>query len=89
MVLRAWFLDAFAVITALLNSFPFPNRTKGADPDEVAATILDSIAAGKSDFVVAATLSAKAALWLKFLAPSFLERMLVERFKKQEVVLEN
>lgn len=66
----------------------FPGRIKGADPDEVAAIILDSVAVGKSDFVVAATFSANAALWLKFLAPSFLERMLVKRFKKQQV-LEN
>jgi hypothetical protein len=77
-----------AVATELLNSLPIPDRIKGADPDDVAATILHSVAAGKSDFVVAATFSAKAALWLKFLAPSFLERMLVKRFKKQEV-LEN
>ena len=59
---------------------------KGADPDEVAAVILDSVAAGKSDFVVAATFSATAALWLKFLLPSFLETILVKRFKKQEIL---
>jgi hypothetical protein len=59
---------------------------KGADPDEVAAIILDSVAAMKSDFVVAATFSAKIALWLRFLAPSFLDTMLVKRFKKQEIL---
>jgi hypothetical protein len=32
--------------------------------------------------VVAATFSAKAALWLKFLAPGFLEKQLVKRFEK-------
>lgn len=55
----------------------------GADPDEVALIILNSTTAGKTDFVVAATLSSKVALWLKFLAPSFLENILVKRFEKQ------
>ena len=59
----------------------------GADPDEVATNILNSVASGKTDFVVAATFSAKAAMWLKFLAPSFLERMLVKRFEKQQIEL--
>lgn len=57
----------------------------GADPDEVAAEILDSVAAGKTDFVVAATFSAKAGMWLRFLAPTFLEGMLVKRYEKQKV----
>ena len=60
------------------------NQT-GADPDEVATTILNNVALGKSDFVVAATFSAKAALWLKFIAPSFLESMLVKRFEKGQL----
>jgi hypothetical protein len=54
----------------------------GADPDEVANEILVSVAQNKSDIVVAATFSAKAALWLKFLAPGFLEKQLVKRFEK-------
>jgi len=58
----------------------------GADPDEVAANILNSVTAGETDFVVAATLSAKAAVWLKLLAPSFLESMLVKRFEKQSKI---
>lgn len=57
----------------------------GADPDEVAYTILNNVALGKTDFVVAATFSAKAALWLKFIAPSFLENMLVKRFEKGQL----
>ena len=70
-----------------LYSFSFTNNctTKGADPDEVAATILESVTAGKTDFVVAATFSAKAAMWLKFVAPSFLENTLVKRFEKQAI----
>ena len=56
---------------------------KGADPDDVAITILNSIANGKTDFIVAATLSAKIALWLKFLAPTILQSMLVNRYEKQ------
>ena len=54
----------------------------GADPDQVANEILTNVASSKSDFVVAATFSAKAALWLKFLAPGFLEKQLVKRFEK-------
>lgn len=57
----------------------------GADPDEVADAILNNVALGKTDFVVAATFSAKAALWLKFIAPSFLENMLVKRFEKGQL----
>jgi dehydrogenase/reductase SDR family protein 7B len=57
----------------------------GADPDDVACTILNSVAKGESDFVVAATFAAKAALWLKFLLPSLLESKLVKRFEKGEV----
>lgn len=55
----------------------------GADPDAVAVDILNSVAAGKSDFVVAATFSAKIAMWLRFMAPSILDRILVIRFEKQ------
>ena len=55
---------------------------KGADPDELASEILDSVVHGKTDFVVAATFSAKAALALKFLAPSLLEKLLVKRYQK-------
>ena len=54
----------------------------GADPTKVAAEILTSVADNKSDFVVAATFSARLALWLKFLAPSFLESQLMKRFEK-------
>lgn len=56
---------------------------QGADPDEVAKTILDySLSEKKTDFVVAATISAKIGLWLKFFAPRFLESLLVKRFTK-------
>ena len=56
---------------------------KGADPDNVAVEVLDSaVVGGKTDFVVAATFSAKAALILKFFAPSILEKQLVKRFMK-------
>jgi len=56
----------------------------GKDPDEVAATIMNSVAREEMDFIVAATFSAKVALWLKVLAPSFLDKMLVKRFEKQK-----
>ena len=58
----------------------------GKDPDEVAATIMNSVASEQKDFIVAATFSAKVALWLKVIAPSFLEKMLVKRFEKQKKV---
>ena len=57
----------------------------GADADEVACTILTSVAKGQTDFVVAASFSAKIALWLKFIAPNFLETMLVKRFEKGQI----
>jgi len=57
----------------------------GKDPDEVAATIMNSVASEQNDFIVAATFSAKVALWLKVLAPSFLDKMLVKRFEKQRI----
>ena len=53
----------------------------------MAVNILDSVAAGKSDIVVAATFSARVAMWLKFLAPSILDRILAKRFEKQRVAL--
>jgi len=54
----------------------------GADADEVAFTILTSVAKGQTDIVVASSFSAKVGIWLKFFAPNFLERMLVKRFEK-------
>mmetsp|Transcript_7503 Transcript_7503/g.10917 ORF Transcript_7503/g.10917 Transcript_7503/m.10917 type:complete len:349 (+) Transcript_7503:65-1111(+) len=56
----------------------------GADPNDVAVTILDSSADGMADFVVASSFSAKAAIWLRLLAPSFLNKMLVKRFDKEK-----
>eukprot|EP00571_Detonula_confervacea_P007395 CAMPEP_0172313062 /NCGR_PEP_ID=MMETSP1058-20130122/19260_1 /TAXON_ID=83371 /ORGANISM="Detonula confervacea, Strain CCMP 353" /LENGTH=396 /DNA_ID=CAMNT_0013026649 /DNA_START=19 /DNA_END=1209 /DNA_ORIENTATION=+ len=56
----------------------------GADPEETAMSILNSVAGGRTDIIVAATFTAKAALWLKVFAPTFLENMLVKRFLKQQ-----
>lgn len=57
---------------------------KGAEPDEVASEILDSVMKEKkTDFIVAATPSAKIALVLKFFTPSLLEKLLVKRYKKE------
>jgi dehydrogenase/reductase SDR family protein 7B len=55
---------------------------KGSEPDEVAINILDSVAKGKGDFVVAAGFSAKAAIWMRLLCPSILQTLLVKRFQK-------
>lgn len=55
----------------------------GADPRDVAVEILDSaVAEGKADFVVAATASAKVAIWLRLLFPQVLRNLLVKRFEK-------
>mmetsp|Transcript_7690 Transcript_7690/g.19143 ORF Transcript_7690/g.19143 Transcript_7690/m.19143 type:complete len:418 (-) Transcript_7690:42-1295(-) len=55
----------------------------GADPREVAVEILDrSLSGGEADFVVAATASAKIAIWLRALAPGLLRKLLVQRFEK-------
>lgn len=54
----------------------------GADPDDVAAEILNRVAKGEPEILVAASLSARAAIWLRFLSPSVLRKILVKRFDK-------
>ena len=62
----------------------------GANPDEVAVAVLDGVSkrrrskGGGSDFVVAAGLSAKIAIWLRLLAPGFLEKKLQKRHEKSQ-----
>ena len=62
----------------------------GADPDEVALAVLEGVSkrrkrkGGGSDFVVAAGLSAKIAIWLRLLAPGFLEKKLQKRHEKSQ-----
>jgi short-subunit dehydrogenase len=62
----------------------------GADPNEVAVAVLDGVAkrrsgkVGGSDFVVAAGLSAKIAIWLRLIAPGFLEKKLQKRYSKSK-----
>jgi dehydrogenase/reductase SDR family member 7B len=56
----------------------------GADPKDVAIIVLNSVAANKADFVVAAGLSARLAIWLRLLWPSLLQSKLVERFAKSQ-----
>lgn len=55
---------------------------KGADPNDVAIDILENVAEGTADFLTAATFSAKAAIWLRFLLPSVLNNILVKRYEK-------
>lgn len=57
----------------------------GADPKEVAVAVLDKVAAGKKDFIVAATTSAKIAIWMRLLCPGILQKILVKRFEKSEI----
>ena len=56
----------------------------GADPQDVAIEILDKVANGRNDFVVAATTSAKAAIWLRLICPGLLQSLLVKRFVKSQ-----
>ena len=56
----------------------------GADPDDVAVTILDSVTNGKMDFTVASGFSATVAIYLRLLCPSLLRSMLVKRFDKAQ-----
>jgi short-subunit dehydrogenase len=57
----------------------------GALPDEVAAGILDRVAAGHVDFTIAAGFSARAAIWMRLLCPGVLRRLLVKRYQKSLV----
>lgn len=57
----------------------------GADPMDVAVEILDNAVNGKNDFVVAATTSAKVAIWLRLLCPGVLQNLLVKRFEKAKM----
>lgn len=63
----------------------------GADPNAVAVDVLDAVARGKADFVVAATSSAKVAPWIRFFLPSVWNKILVNRYEKSmnEESLEN
>lgn len=56
----------------------------GADPDDVAVTILDSVTNGKMDFTVASSLSATVAIYLRLLCPPLLRSMLAKRFDKAQ-----
>ena len=56
----------------------------GADPEDVAVTILNSVAKGKMDFTVASSLSATAAIYLRTLCPALLRTLLVKRFDKAQ-----
>jgi dehydrogenase/reductase SDR family member 7B len=56
----------------------------GADPDDVAVTVLDAVTKGKADFTVASTFSATLAIYLRLLFPAVLRKLLVQRFEKAE-----
>jgi dehydrogenase/reductase SDR family member 7B len=59
-----------------------PTTAAGADPDVVAATILNKAVKGEADFIVAATLSATVAIWMRLLCPGLLRTSLVKRYEK-------
>lgn len=57
----------------------------GADSKDVAVDILQKVAAGNVDFIVAATFSAQVAIWLRFFCPPLLRYSLTKRYKKTKV----
>jgi dehydrogenase/reductase SDR family member 7B len=57
---------------------------QGQDPGVVAATILNRVVAGDLDFTVAAGVSARIAIALRFLCPRLLQRQLRQRYLKTE-----
>ena len=57
---------------------------KGAPPKEVAVYLLNHVAKGQTDIVVAAGLSAKVAIWMRLLCPGILQNMLVKRYEKAQ-----
>jgi dehydrogenase/reductase SDR family member 7B len=59
----------------------------GADPNDVAIDILEKSAAGKADFITAATMSARVAILLKFCAPALLQKLLIKRYEKSQKAL--
>ena len=56
----------------------------GADPDDVAVIVLDSVAKDKMDFTVASTFSATLAIYIRLLCPPLLRYSLVKRFEKSQ-----
>ena len=60
-----------------------PTTEQGADPDELAASILDRVVVrGDNDFTIAAGLSATIGMWIRFLFPSLFQYMMVKRYEK-------
>lgn len=57
---------------------------KGAHPDDVAVDVLNSVAYGKTDFLVATTFSTRVAMILRIFFPWALEMILVRRYLKNE-----
>lgn len=54
----------------------------GADPQDVAASVLDRVVKGENDFTIAAGFSAVAAIWMRLLCPRILQSLLVKRYEK-------
>ena len=64
--------------TAEFDTSPRARTRKGAMPDKVAADILNSVAKGKNDFLVASSLSDRTSMWMRFLAPNVWNKHLVK-----------
>ncbi|CAB9500497.1 Dehydrogenase/reductase SDR family member 7B [Seminavis robusta] len=61
-----------------------PTTAAGADPDEVAVTILDAVTKGSADFTVASGFSATVAIYLRTLCPAVLRSLLNKRYEKSK-----
>ena len=58
------------------------NTQNGADPDDVAVEIIMGANAGKSDMIIDAGLSATIGMWIRFLFPSFFQKLMERRYEK-------
>ena len=70
-----FFLHGYGVLDATTE--------QGADPDVLAASILDRVVSrGETDFTIAAGLSATIGRWIRFLFPSLWQYLMVQRYEK-------
>lgn len=55
--------------------------SQGADPNDVAMHILNSVACNQAESIIAAGWSAKVAIWIRFFFPGILQKILVKRYR--------
>lgn len=65
-----------------MSSHDSPILTVGALPDNVAADILTAVAKGRCDFLVAASMTDRMSIWMRFLAPAAWNQHLIKVHEK-------